>query len=230
MPALPRLFLSDPGQSGASASRSSRGASRPFGGRLPAGLTVRMCWTSFDVFGRFSLSRGGHDVPSRYSGSAVIPTERAPKAAFRPPPRRRRLSPVAYGGDLPTVGRRGISPVRLQTIFSRRRRVSPRRPATDQPCRSVAKGSSGWTLGASARGGAWHADKAENAVSRSLSAWLLRDRAFSGPPGGTALASYPRRQRARFERRVPYEHGPARVGFSECSLSLLPLASPFVPR
>jgi len=29
-----------------------------------------------------------------------------------------------------------------------------------------------------------------NAVSRSLPAWLLRDRPFSGPPGGAALAAY----------------------------------------
>jgi len=29
-----------------------------------------------------------------------------------------------------------------------------------------------------------------NAVSRSLPAWLLRGRTFSGPPGGVTLAAY----------------------------------------
>ena len=40
--------------------------------------------------------------------------------------------------------------------------------------------------------GRWLAHhEGRNAVSRSLSAWLLRRRPFSGTPGGPTLAAYP---------------------------------------
>jgi len=39
--------------------------------------------------------------------------------------------------------------------------------------------------------GRWLAHhEGRNAVSRSLPAWLLRRRPFSGPPGGATLAAY----------------------------------------
>ena len=73
-------------------------------------------------------------------------------------------------------------------------------------------GSSGSILNASAKGGAWRTKPAETAVSRSLPAWPLRDGAFSGTPGGAALAAYPR-EIARCEQGVLYGCGPAQVGF-----------------
>jgi hypothetical protein len=67
---------------------------------------------------------------------------------------------------------------------------------------------------ASYGGGDWRPAQAENAVSRSLPAWPLRDDPFSGPPGGTALAAYPREKKtAGFEQGVLYGCGPAQVGF-----------------
>ena len=78
-------------------------------------------------------------------------------------------------------------------------------------------GSSGSILNASAKGGAWRTKPAETAVSRSLPAWPLRDGAFSGTPGGSALAAYPR-EVARCEQGVLHECGLAQVGFgATCS-------------
>ena len=51
-------------------------------------------------------------------------------------------------------------------------------------------------VNASSRGGDWRITQAENAVSRSHLAWPLRHAAFSGPPGGDALAAYLRRLRS----------------------------------
>jgi hypothetical protein len=87
-------------------------------------------------------------------------------------------------------------------------------------------GSSGSILNASAKDGAWRTKPAETAVSRSLPAWPLRDGAFSGTPGGAALATYPR-EAARCEQGVLYGCGPAQVGFgATCSPPFL--TSPFV--
>jgi len=85
-------------------------------------------------------------------------------------------------------------------------------------------GSSGSILNASAKGGAWRTKPAETAVSRSLPAWPLRDGAFSGTPGGSALAAYPR-EVARCEQGVLYECGLAQVGFgATCSPPFLHLS------
>lgn len=85
-------------------------------------------------------------------------------------------------------------------------------------------GSSGSILNASAKGGAWRTRPAETAVSRSLPAWPLRDGAFSGTPGGSALAAYPR-EVARCEQGVLYGCGPAQVGFgATCSPPFLHLS------
>jgi len=45
-------------------------------------------------------------------------------------------------------------------------------------------------VSASSKGGEWRTNSAENAVSRSHLAWPLRHAAFSGAPGGDALAAY----------------------------------------
>jgi len=52
-----------------------------------------------------------------YSGSAATLDEEATKAAFSSPPHNRVVSPVAYLLDLPTVGRRRVSPVMVQDLF-----------------------------------------------------------------------------------------------------------------
>jgi len=60
-------------------------------------------------------------------------------------------------------------------------------------------------VSASSKGGEWRTKQAENAVSRSHLAWPLRHAAFSGNPGGDALAAYLRRNcevRARRSVRV----------------------------
>jgi hypothetical protein len=60
-------------------------------------------------------------------------------------------------------------------------------------------------VSASSKGGEWRTKQAENAVSRSHLAWPLRHAAFSGNPGGDALAAYPRGRcgvRARRSVRV----------------------------
>ena len=62
------------------------------------------------------------------------------------------------------------------------------------------------------KGGDWRTTQAENAVSRSHLAWPLRHAAFSGVPGGDALAAY-LREVAEFEQGVLYGCGPAQVGF-----------------
>ena len=87
-------------------------------------------------------------------------------------------------------------------------------------------GSSGSILNASAKDGAWRTKPAETAVSRSLPAWPLRDGAFSGTPGGAALATYPR-EAARCEQGVLYGCGPAQVGFG-ATCSPPSFTSPFV--
>ena len=85
-------------------------------------------------------------------------------------------------------------------------------------------GSSGSILNASAKGGAWRTKPAETAVSRSLPAWPLRDGAFSGTPGGSALAAYSR-EVARCEQGVLHECGLAQVGFgATCSPPFLHLS------
>lgn len=68
-------------------------------------------------------------------------------------------------------------------------------------------------VGASFKGGKWHITKADNAVSRSHLAWPLRHAAFSGTPGGVALATY-LRECAECEQGVLYGRGSAQVGFS----------------
>src|SRR5271165_6465446 len=60
-------------------------------------------------------------------------------------------------------------------------------------------------VSASSKGGEWRTKQAENAVSRSHPAWPLRHAAFSGNPGGDALAAYLRDScevRARCSVRV----------------------------
>jgi hypothetical protein len=60
-------------------------------------------------------------------------------------------------------------------------------------------------VSASSKGGEWRTKQAENAVSRSHLAWPLRHAAFSGNPGGDALAAYLRGRcgvRARRSVRV----------------------------
>ena len=57
------------------------------------------------------------------------------------------------------------------------------------------------TPNASSRDGDWRTTLAENAVSRSLPAWLHRHDASSGPPGGAALAAYLRIDRLRSSSR-----------------------------
>src|SRR5271165_2552762 len=60
-------------------------------------------------------------------------------------------------------------------------------------------------VSASSKGGEWRTKQAENAVSRSHPAWPLRHAAFSGNPGGNALAAYLRDScevRARCSVRV----------------------------
>jgi hypothetical protein len=67
-------------------------------------------------------------------------------------------------------------------------------------------------VSASSKGGEWRTKQAENAVSQSHLAWPLRRAAFSGNPGGAALAAYLRGV-AEFEQGVLYGCGPAQVGF-----------------
>lgn len=122
----------------------------------------------------------------------LLPLKRRPSRQRSPHPNRivRTISPVAYKFDLPTIGRGRASPVMTQ---------DPSSPGGDvhhphgSPAITVSlpeRRSSGTTPSASRRAGGWHTMKAENAVSRSLPAWLLRRRPLSGPPGGTTLAAY----------------------------------------
>jgi len=102
---------------------------------------------------------------------------------------------MAYGFVLPTVGRRRASPVMawdpfLQAATRSTQLVHPRQSAS--PCLGREVGT---LVGASSKGGEWRTNSAENAVSRSHLAWPLRRGAFSGAPGGAALASYLRGSR-----------------------------------
>ena len=112
---------------------------------------------------------------------------------------------MAYRFGLPTVGRRRVSPVMawdhfLQaaariTLLVRSRQSAE--PAEGREVRAL--------VSASSKGGEWRTKQAENAVSRSHLAWPLRHAAFSGNPGGDALAAYPRGRcgvRARRSVRV----------------------------
>src|SRR5271165_3360540 len=65
-------------------------------------------------------------------------------------------------------------------------------------------------VSASSKGGEWRTKQAENAVSQSHLAWPLRHAAFSGNPGGDALAAYLRGRcgvRARRSVRVRFRTG-----------------------
>ena len=100
------------------------------------------------------------------------------------------ISPVAYTFDLPTVGRRRTSPVMAQDHFS---------PGGDMHHPQWFSGSNRMPIGEKVvrfdpqcflQGRCLAHHEGRNAVSRSLPAWLLRRRPFSGPPGGTTLAAY----------------------------------------
>ncbi len=93
----------------------------------------------------------------------------------------------------------------LGTIFSRRRQVAPRWSASGNP-RVRSRGERfGLSSALHQKGGDWRTNSAESAVSRSHLAWPLRHAAFSGAPGGVALAAYLRNScgvRARCSARV----------------------------
>jgi hypothetical protein len=78
----------------------------------------------------------------------------------------------------------------LRTIFSRRRHASPTWSLLRQSAAIEGGTRIGALVNASSKGGEWRTTQAENAVSRSHLAWPLRHAAFSGPPGGDALAAY----------------------------------------
>src|SRR5258708_1838028 len=83
----------------------------------------------------------------------------------------------------------------------------------------------GTPVSASSKGGEWRTKQAENAVSQSHLAWPLRHAAFSGAPGGDALAAYLRRScgvRARRSVRVR-----SRTGRLRRSIILLSSPHPF---
>jgi len=115
------------------------------------------------------------------------------------------VSPVAYGLGLPTVGRRRASPVMAGTIFSRRRQVAPRWSASGNPRIRWRGERFGLSSALHQKGGDWRTNSADSAVSRSHLTWPLRHAAFSGAPGGVALAAYLRQScgvRARCSARV----------------------------
>jgi hypothetical protein len=91
------------------------------------------------------------------------------------------------------------------TIVSRRRQVAPRWSASGNP-RVRSRGERfGLSSALHQKGGDWRTNSAESAVSRSHLAWPLRHAAFSGAPGGVALAAYLRPScgvRARCSARV----------------------------
>ena len=76
------------------------------------------------------------------------------------------------------------------TIFSRRRHASPDWSPAGNPLNRLWGREVRALVSASSKGGEWHTKQAENAVSRSHLAWPLRHAAFSGKPGGDALAAY----------------------------------------
>jgi hypothetical protein len=124
-----------------------------------------------------------------YSGSADTLKAEAAKAAFSSPPHCRAFSPVAYRLVLPTVGRRRASPVMTQDHFLQAAARLTRMVHPWQSARTEGGARIGALVSASSRGGDWRTMQAENAVSRSHLAWPLRHAAFSGPPGGDALAA-----------------------------------------
>jgi hypothetical protein len=122
-------------------------------------LTFLMDSLSFSVFDRFPLS------PRAFQREATVlllmSLKRRPLRQ-RSPHRRivGALSPVAYMLDLPTVGRRGTSPVRSRDHFLQAAaRITP-----VVHCRHTAhpavSGASGRLLSASSRGGDWRTAKA----------------------------------------------------------------------
>ena len=91
------------------------------------------------------------------------------------------------------------------TLFSRRRQVAPRWSASGSP--RVRSQGERFVLSSALhqKGGDWRTNSAESAVSRRRLAWPLRHAAFSGAPGGVALAAYLRHScgvRARCSARV----------------------------
>lgn len=163
-----------------------------------------------------------------YSGSAAVPNEKATKAAFSSPSRRRHR----FVGDLSVR----LTDRRTTWDFTGHG-LGPFSPGGGKPhprgplpitVSSAARGPSGTIPDASAKGGAWRTTQAAIAVSQSLPAWPLRDGAFSGTPGGAALAAYPRGI-ARCEQGVLYGYGPAQVG-SGATCSPPFYTSPFLPR
>lgn len=149
---------------------------------FPHGLTRRSS-SSVGFSFRLALRRG-------YSGSADTLQEEAAKAAFSSPPRCRTFSPVAYRHGLPTVGRRRASPVMLQDHFLQAAACGTHVVPLRQSAGPKVERGIGALVSASSEGGDWRTTQAEDAVSRSHLAWPLRHVAFSGPPGGDALAAY----------------------------------------
>ena len=184
--------------------------------------------SSFFVFNRFPLSRRA------VSGHAATPILLLSLKKRRPrqPSLHRRIvrtiSPVAYTFNLPTVGRRRTSPVMTWDRFLQAATCITLDGSPAITAWLPERRSSGATSSASCRGRWLAHHEGRNAVSRSLSAWLLRRHPFSGPPGGVTLAAYPRRNRGvRAESSVQVRTRTGRLQRFICPPFL---ACPFVPR
>jgi hypothetical protein len=158
---------------------------------------------------------------SLYSGSAVIPTERATQAVFLSPAHRspfhQWLIGVTYRTtrtpwDLTSHDSRPFSPSdRTQHLAwpPAGNRVSDRGERLRGSLPSASRRS---VLGAPA---------GRSAISRSVPAWPLRYGSFSGPPGGPALAAYLRWKSRSSGRNFRTVSGTAQVGFGRSLLSYL---------
>jgi hypothetical protein len=149
------------------------------------GLTFLMVLRLVLRLQRFPLSRCKH----RYYGSAVTLNEEAVKATFSSP--NRIVAPFHLGlidATYRTRGRRRVSSVTTQVHFLQAAACVTVVICVWHSARPFA-GRVGDSR-ASSRGGDWRITLAENAVSRSLSAWSLRHVIFSGGPGNDTLTAY----------------------------------------
>jgi hypothetical protein len=137
------------------------------------------------------------------------------------------ISPGAYRQDLPTVGRRRTSPVRLRIVFSRRLHAAPVWFSADN---RIAGGGtsirSSPVLHPRAVAGTPHRPQCRLPKCSRLapsSPPLLR------PSRRDDASCIPPAKVAGFEREFLYRCGPAQVGFGDTCFPPL-FASPFVPK
>jgi len=158
------------------------------GANFPHGLAGR---SPSSVGFSFHFTLGREATPD-----LLLPLKR--RRFRRPSPHRRVAEPVRLwliGSAYRPSDGGGLHRSWHGTIFSRRQRETPAWSTTGNPHHRVWGERFGLSSALHLRGGNWRTKQAENAVSRSHPAWPLRHAAFSGTPGGDALAAYLRRER-----------------------------------